>query len=164
MYQKIIKYENIEAVNNVTYLDSPLGLIEIQSEKGEIISLDFLKEKRYNEKLEPLLVEAKNQLKEYFDGKRKVFDLPLKINGTDFQKKVWQELTKIPYGKVLSYKDIAINIGNENAGRAVGNANNKNKIAIIIPCHRVIGSNGKLIGYEGGLWRKKWLLEHEKSI
>lgn len=158
------KYENIEKVilkSNVTYFDSPIGLIEIQSDNGEIISLDFLKEKRYDEKLEPVLAEAKRQLKDYFDGKRKVFDLPLKTTGTEFQNKVWKELTKIPYGKTLSYKDIAVCIGNENACRAVGNANNKNKIAIIIPCHRVVGSNGKLVGYEGGLWRKKWLLEHE---
>ncbi len=161
------KYENIEKVNlknNVTYYDSPIGLIEIQSENGEIIRLDFLKEKRYDEKLEPVLAEAKRQLNDYFDGKRKVFDLPLKTYGTHYQKRVWNELTKIPYGKTLSYKDIAVGIGNENACRAVGNANNKNKIAIIIPCHRVVGSNGKLVGYEGGLWRKKWLLEHEKRF
>ncbi|MCT4565139.1 MAG: methylated-DNA--[protein]-cysteine S-methyltransferase [Maledivibacter sp.] len=147
--------------NNVTYFESPIGLIEIQSEGGSIVSLDFLKEKRYEERLEPTLGEAKNQLKDYFNGKRKKFDLPLKMNGTKFQNRVWSELTKIPYGKTLSYKEIAVGIGNDNACRAVGNANNKNKVAIIIPCHRVVGSNGKLVGYEGGLWRKKWLLEHE---
>lgn len=163
--RKYFKYENIENVNfknSVTYFDSPIGLIEIQSEKGEIISLDFIKEKRYDEKLEPVLSEAKRQLTDYFEGKRKIFDLPLQMNGTSFQKRVWNELTKIPYGNTLSYKEVAIQIGNENASRAVGNANNKNKIAIIIPCHRVIGSSGKLVGYEGGIERKKWLLEHEK--
>lgn len=158
------KYENIGEINlknNVAYFESPVGLIEIQSEKGSIVSLDFLKEKRYDEKSESVLVEAKKQLKDYFDGKRKVFDLPIKTSGTEFQNKVWSELTKISYGETLSYKDIAVGIGNEKACRAVGNANNKNKIAIIIPCHRVVGSNGKLVGYEGGIWRKKWLLKHE---
>nr|WP_252187792.1 methylated-DNA--[protein]-cysteine S-methyltransferase [Anaeromonas frigoriresistens] len=143
-------------------MESSIGIIEIQSYEGKIISLDFVKERKYDETLEPVLEEAKKQLRDYFDGKRKAFDLPLKINGTEFQNKVWVELTKIPYGETQSYKDIAIWIGNKNASRAIGNANNKNKIAIIIPCHRVVGSNGKLIGYEGGLWRKKWLLEHEE--
>lgn len=156
MYKKI--------KNNVTYFDSPIGLLEIQSDQGEIISLDFCKEKRYQEKLEPILIEAKRQLNDYFDGKIKEFDLPLKINGTIFQSKVWQELIKIPYGETLSYKDVAVAIENENACRAVGNANNKNNIAIIIPCHRVVGSNGKMGGYGAGLWRKKWLLEHEKNF
>ena len=161
------KYENIEMINlknNVAYFDSPLGLIEIQSDREGIVSLDFLKEKRYEENLDSILIEAKIQLKDYFDGKRKEFHLPLKIKGTDFQNNVWNELTKIPFGKTSSYKDLAVAMGNEKASRAIGNANNKNKIAIIIPCHRVIGSNGKLVGYEGGLWRKKWLLEHEKRF
>lgn len=148
--------------NNVSYYDSPLGLIEIQSKEGSIIGLTFHKEKRYQEKIEDVLIEAKKQLGEYFSGKRKTFDLPLKTTGTKFQTKVWKELINIPYGQTLAYKEIAVAIGNENASRAVGNANNKNKIGIIIPCHRVIGSNRKLVGYEGGLWRKKWLLEHEK--
>ncbi len=159
--QKIMK--EIDSNNNVTYFDSPIGLIEIQSQNEKIVSLHFVEEKRYNENLEQILKEAKLQLKEYFDAKRKVFDLPLKMNGTDFQKKVWKELKKISYGNTLSYKDIATGIGNEKASRAVGNANNKNKIAIIIPCHRVIGSTGKLVGYGSGLWRKKWLLDHEKG-
>lgn len=161
------KYDNIEKVNiknNVAYIDSPLGLIEIQSDKENIISLGFVKEKIYDEKLDSILIEAKKQLIEYFDGERKLFNLPIKLNGTDFQNKVWRGLTQIQYGLTHSYKDVAIGIGNENASRAVGNANNKNKIAIIVPCHRVVGSNGKLVGYEGGLWRKKWLLEHEKDI
>jgi methylated-DNA-[protein]-cysteine S-methyltransferase len=86
------------------------------------------------------------------------------LQGTDFQKKVWRRLIKIPFGKTVSYKDIAVRIGNIRAVRAVGNANNKNSIAIIVPCHRVIGSNGSLVGYGGGLWRKKWLLKHEKNL
>ncbi|WP_408606456.1 methylated-DNA--[protein]-cysteine S-methyltransferase [Haloplasma contractile] len=149
--------------HNVTYLESPIGLVEIQAEQGEIIRLGFVKEKRYEEKLEPILVEAKNQLNAYFKGDRDTFDLPFKINGTTFQSKVWTELSNIPYGETRSYKDIAIGIGNEKASRAIGNANNKNKIAILIPCHRVVGTKGKLVGYEGGLWRKEWLLKHEGS-
>ena len=108
-----------------------------------------------------MLKECIEQLNEYFAGKRKVFDLPLNPQGTDFQKRVWAELQKIPYGKTVSYLDIARNIGDVNSTRAVGNANGKNKLNILIPCHRVIGINGKLTGYGGGLWRKQWLLELE---
>lgn len=105
--------------------------------------------------------EAIKQFNEYFNGKRKKFDLKINPNGTDFQKKVWMELSDIPYGETRSYKDVARNIGNEKASRAVGMANNKNPIQIIIPCHRVIGLNGNLIGYAGGIEIKKRLLEIE---
>lgn len=107
--------------------------------------------------------EAYKQLNEYFNQTRKIFDLPLHLEGTTFQKKVWNELCKIPYAQTRSYKDIAISIGNPKAARAVGMANNKNPIAIIIPCHRVIGSNGSLVGYASGLERKKALLNIEKD-
>lgn len=102
-----------------------------------------------------------NQLNEYISGKRKVFSVKLNLKGTDFQKRVWDELIKIPYGKLYTYKQIATLVGNENASRAVGMANNKNPIPIIIPCHRVIGSNGKLVGYAGGLIIKEQLINHE---
>ncbi len=105
---------------------------------------------------------AKTQLIEYFENKRKTFDLPLLIDGTIFQKKVWNELRNISYGKTVSYKDIAIQINSPKAFRAVGNANNKNKLPIVIPCHRVIGSSGKLVGFAGGLSVKEWLLNFEK--
>lgn len=160
------KYEDIEKVNinnNVAYLKSPIGFLEIQSNGDKITSLDFVDERRYEEKSHPILEEAKKQLSEYFEGKRREFKLPIAINGTDFQNRVWKELLKISYGETKTYGEIADKIGNAKASRAVGNANNKNKIAIIIPCHRVVGSNGKLVGYEGGIWRKKWLLEHEKN-
>lgn len=150
-------------LNNIVYLNSPVGMIEIQSKNGEIISLDFVNEKLYEEKSEEVLEKAKLQLKEYFNGRRKKFKLPLKLEGTDFRLKVWKELQNIPYGVTCSYKDIAIKIGNKNASRAIGGANNKNKIAIIIPCHRVIGSNGDLVGYESGIERKKALLDLEKK-
>lgn len=105
--------------------------------------------------------EAMDQLKTYFEGSRQEFDLKLNPKGTDFQKKVWEALSRIPYGQVCSYRDIAESIGNVKACRAVGMANGKNPIAIVVPCHRVIGSNGKLIGYAGGLDTKKELLRLE---
>ncbi|AWI07779.1 methylated-DNA--[protein]-cysteine S-methyltransferase [Clostridium drakei] len=111
----------------------------------------------------PLIKKAFKQLQEYLNGTRKIFDLPLAPEGTEFQQKVWNALQQIPYGKTCSYKDIAKNIGNINACRAVGMANNKNPIAIFIPCHRVIGSNGNLIGYAGGLEMKEQLLNLEKQ-
>ncbi|MTI67820.1 MAG: methylated-DNA--[protein]-cysteine S-methyltransferase [Firmicutes bacterium] len=157
-------YDDIDSIdNNVTYLKSPIGLIELQSNKGKIVRLDFVKKKRHKEKNDFILEKAKNQLVQYFEGLRRDFTLPLEIKGTNFQTKVWNELKNIPYGETYSYKDIAVNIENENACRAVGNANNKNKIPIIIPCHRVIGANGKLVGYGGELWRKEWLLNHENN-
>lgn len=111
-----------------------------------------------------LIKKAYNQLKEYFLGKRKEFDLPLLPEGTDFQQRVWKALREIPFGETKSYGEIAKNIGNPKAARAVGMANNKNPISIFIPCHRVIGSNGKLVGYGGGLKIKEYLLKIEKKI
>ncbi len=110
-----------------------------------------------------LIRETFRQLTEYLEGERKNFNLPTDPQGTDFQKKVWNELKKIPYGEVRSYKQIAESTGNPRACRAVGSANNKNPIAVIIPCHRVIGADGRLVGYAGGLERKKFLLNLEKS-
>lgn len=110
-----------------------------------------------------IIVKTKKQLMEYFQGQRKIFDLPLVINGTDFQKLCWQQLLKIPYAKTISYGEQAQRIGNKNKARAVGMSNGLNPISIIIPCHRVIGINGKLVGFAGGLSCKAWLLEHEKK-
>ncbi len=109
-----------------------------------------------------LLKKAVDQLTEYLDGKRRVFNLPLSLNGTPFQLKVWEALQNIPYGCTKSYGQVAQAIGNKKAGRAVGMANNKNPIAIVVPCHRVIGFDGKLVGYGGGLDKKAYLLELEK--
>lgn len=111
-----------------------------------------------------LIKQAKNELDEYFKGKRKTFDLPLAPKGTEFQLKVWEALKNIPYGNTASYKDIAIAVGNEKACRAVGMANNKNPICIVIPCHRVIGSNDSLVGYSGGFDIKEKLLKIENII
>jgi AraC family transcriptional regulator of adaptative response/methylated-DNA-[protein]-cysteine methyltransferase len=104
---------------------------------------------------------VEKQLSEYFQGKRKTFELPLVTGGTDFQKSVWKVLQEIPYGTTRSYKQQAIEIGNPNAVRAVARANGYNKLCVVIPCHRVIGDDGHLTGYGGGIWRKKWLLDHE---
>jgi O-6-methylguanine DNA methyltransferase len=117
-----------------------------------------------SEQLKEMMNKLETQLKEYFSGKRKEFTIPLILIGTDFQKKVWQELLKIPYGQTISYKKEAINIGNPKAYRAVANANGKNKISIIIPCHRVIAHNGLLGGYSGGLDRKQYLLDLELMV
>lgn len=146
---------------------SPIGVIEIIGTKDAVCSVTF------SERTEPLnlrtedmpavLTDGFNQLDEYFKGTRRQFSVPFLFEGTDFQKKVWTALTKIPYAETRSYKDIAASIGNEKAVRAVGMTNSKNKISIIVPCHRVIGANGNLTGYAGGLWRKEWLLEHERS-
>jgi methylated-DNA-[protein]-cysteine S-methyltransferase len=112
----------------------------------------------------PILLEAIKQLDEYFAGDRRDFDLPLNQPGSDFQQGVWQELLKIPYGKTITYGQQSDNMKNPLAIRAIAAANGKNNLWVIVPCHRVIGSNGSLTGYAGGLWRKQWLLEHEARV
>ena len=155
-------------MKNMIYYKSPIGNLIIMEEENAIIKLCFKEQEITNIKdiqefETPLLKKAKKQLEEYFEGKRKKFDLALRLNGTSFQNKVWKALLNIPYGETRSYKDIAIAVGNEKACRAVGMANNKNPLPIFIPCHRVIGSNGKLIGYAGGLDIKIKLLELERE-
>lgn len=143
---------------------SIIGDLEIVSDEDSIIKVEPMKQDFEDSKNIPqILKECTSQLDEYFNGTRKEFSLKLKLVGTQFQKEVWNELMKIPYGKVVSYEDIAIKIGNEKACRAVGNANNKNNIMIIIPCHRVIGKNGSLVGYACGLDVKKKLLDMENK-
>ncbi len=114
--------------------------------------------------LPPLLIQCVEQLIQYFHGERRKFDLPIQQPGTKFQQDVWNELLSIPFGKTISYQELAIRTGDNKATRAVANANGKNNIAIVVPCHRVIGSNRELVGYAGGLWRKKWLLELEAKL
>ncbi|KAB2336139.1 methylated-DNA--[protein]-cysteine S-methyltransferase [Cytobacillus depressus] len=148
--------------------ESPIGVIEIIGTYEAVISILFSEENKKMNFLQPetppVLAKCYNQLDEYFKGNRHEFTFPYQFEGTDFQKTVWDALIKIPYAETGSYKDIAVSIGNEKAIRAVGSANGKNKLSIVIPCHRVIGSNGKLTGYAGGLWRKEWLLQHERSF
>lgn len=143
------------------YYSSPIGMMEIAGTEDGISSIIFTDDEVTTGMVPEILKDAYDQLDEYFKGKRKVFDLKLSPEGTEFQKRVWEELENIPFGETLSYKDIASRIGNIKAVRAVGNANGKNPISIVVPCHRVIGSSGDLTGYAGGLDRKAWLLKHE---
>lgn len=143
---------------------SPIGELLIVADKQSITHIRYIDEtevKPVQTHSSSVIKKCINQLNRYFDGTLKVFDLPLNPEGTDFQKQVWNQLIQIPYGKMISYMQLSMQIGNPKAIRAVGTANGSNPIPIIIPCHRVIGSNGTLTGYSGGIWRKKWLIEHE---
>jgi len=152
---------------------SPVGCLQIMVQEGfvnEIIFLDKEDEKEiveFEEKMSPgnklIFEKCKKQLDEYFFGERKIFDLPIKPSGTPFQEKVWNELVKIPFGRTISYLELSRRIGNVKSIRAVGTANGRNNLSIVVPCHRVIGSDGSLTGYAGGLKRKQWLLEHENK-
>jgi len=140
-----------------------IGEIWIGEENGFIVMLKFKTDANGMEKKEtPLIKETFNQLTEYFDGKRKTFDIPIKLIGTEFQQQVWAALKTIPYGEVWSYKRLAETVGCSKGYRAVGMANNRNPISIIVPCHRVVGINGDLVGYASGVEKKKWLLDRER--
>ncbi len=141
----------------------PFGFLKIEYEEDILISLKKTDETSDWGKNTEFTDLVYKEIMEYLNGKRKSFDIKYEINGTEFQKKVWKELTNIPYGETRSYKEIAVAVGNPKASRAVGMANNKNPIAIIVPCHRVIGSDGKLVGYAGGLDMKRALLTLEKK-
>ncbi len=146
-----------------TYYKSPFGTLTIIHDTNNIF---FLKKIGDSYKETPdceLTVKLKSQLDEYFAGKRQNFEVPYILEGTEFQKKVWKALDTIPYGTTASYKDMAIKVGNPKASRAIGMANNKNPITIIVPCHRVIGNSGKLVGYAGGLPMKETILEIERK-
>jgi methylated-DNA-[protein]-cysteine S-methyltransferase len=147
---------------------TPIGVLEIIGTEEAISSIMFAEQDvvvhSLKEETPAVLKDCYGQMDEYFKGERREFSFPYTSIGTEFQKSVWNALTTIPYSETGSYKDIAISIGNEKAIRAVGSANGKNKLSIVVPCHRIIGTNGKLTGYAGGLWRKEWLLEHEKGI
>jgi len=147
-----------------TYYKTPLGPIEIVGSKDSIIALDFVEDMLPgDDELTFCVKECLKQVDEYFKGERREFFLNLQPAGTEFQKSVWRQLEEIPYGKTTSYGAIADILAKPNASRAVGSANGKNPIAIIIPCHRVIGSDGSLTGYGGGLWRKRWLIGFERG-
>ncbi len=147
-----------------TYFRSPLGIIKIEASRERITSLSFVDSAANNCTRESnLLNTCIEQLQEYFNKSREYFSLPYSIQGTAFQKKVWIEVERIRYANWAKYKDIALALNNPNSCRAVGNAVRANPLPIIIPCHRILGSDGKLTGYSSGLWRKKWLLEHEKA-
>ena len=142
-------------------MNTPIGALLIQASARGITHVDFIDTESPENQPNALTTRCKQQLQEYFDGKRKTFDLPLDQLGTTFQKSIWSSLLKIPFGQAMSYRDIADMVNNRKAVRAVGAANGKNPIAIIVPCHRVIGADRTLTGYAGGLERKAWLLKHE---
>lgn len=151
----------------ITYYQSPVGLLKIAGTEHYISEVEFQDTTEIptsDDIIPSMLIQCTEQLIQYFNGQRRVFDIPLHQAGTPFQQDVWNMLTTIPFGKTISYLDLARKAGDPKATRAVANANGKNKIAIIIPCHRVIGSNRDLTGYAGGIQRKKWLLEHEMKI
>ncbi|MFW2488769.1 methylated-DNA--[protein]-cysteine S-methyltransferase [Clostridium chromiireducens] len=154
-------------MKNVFYYNTKIGKMGIEENGAAITRVFFLTKESQREVAKKeetiLLKEAIKEINEYLDGKRNSFDLPLSPEGTEFQKKVWDALKEIPCGETRSYGEIAKIIGNEKASRAVGMANNKNPIMLIIPCHRVIGANGKLVGYAGGLDIKEKLLNLEKN-
>jgi methylated-DNA-[protein]-cysteine S-methyltransferase len=142
--------------------NSPIGFINLTSDEESVISLMFVDSANDSSHTVPeILLSAKHQLTEYFNGTRKYFDLLIAPQGTEFQMKVWKEVSKIQFGETATYLDIAKATGSARNTRAVGFANGKNPLPIIIPCHRIIGSNGKLTGYAGGLNKKRWLLKHE---
>jgi methylated-DNA-[protein]-cysteine S-methyltransferase len=157
-----------------TYYQSPLGLLRVGgtdtyiSEISFVDNLDGTAESDAGADLKgpvpPLIIQCIEQLIQYFQGQRRVFEFPVYQEGTDFQQKVWAELSAIPFGKTLSYLDMARRLGDTKTIRAAAAANGKNHVAIVVPCHRVIGSKRDLVGYGGGLWRKKWLLEHETKV
>jgi methylated-DNA-[protein]-cysteine S-methyltransferase len=150
----------------ITYIDSPIGAIKIVGDSNAIKMVTFVPEMgEESEGIMPLVVrKCKKQLNEYFQGTRTQFNIPVAPEGTDFQREVWEALIKIPFGKTTTYSKQSIGLGDVKKIRAVGTANGKNPIAIIIPCHRVIGSDGSLTGYAGGLDKKEWLLKHENSL
>lgn len=143
------------------FIHSPLGITKIEGDEDGIAVISVLSEGALTVKIPKELQDAVNQLNEYFEGKRTEFTFKLNPKGTDFQQKVWQELLNIPFGKTTSYLELSKKLGDVKAIRAVASANGKNPLWIVVPCHRVIGTDGSLTGYAGGLWRKKWLLEHE---
>jgi methylated-DNA-[protein]-cysteine S-methyltransferase len=145
-------------------IKTPLGFAELKGDESGLASVTVFDNEKPLDIIPEILEDAVHQLTEYFEGRRKEFTLTLQLEGTEFQKKVWNELLNIPYGKTLSYLELSKKLGDVKAIRAVASANGKNPLWIIVPCHRVIGSNGDLIGYAGGLHRKKWLLEHESPV
>jgi methylated-DNA-[protein]-cysteine S-methyltransferase len=148
------------------YHKTPLGVARITEEDGFISEISVLDEFEYprEEAPTPVLKMAALELDEYFAGGRRVFNMPLKQHGSDFQQLVWDELSKISYGETISYGQQSLRMNNPLAIRAIASANGKNNIWLVVPCHRVIGSDGSLTGYASGVWRKQWLLDHEAKV
>jgi methylated-DNA-[protein]-cysteine S-methyltransferase len=145
-------------------MESPIGILVLSSDEWQLKSISFNAKDIGDESYTPdILIIAERQLKEYFSGSRKIFDLATDPEGTEFQRRVWEQVAAVNYGDTKSYVEIAREVNSQDSSRAVGMANGKNPLPIIIPCHRIIGHNGKLTGYAGGLDRKKWLLLHEQQ-
>jgi methylated-DNA-[protein]-cysteine S-methyltransferase len=151
-------------MDGIGYYKSPAGDLMVTSHDDQITGVAFHNGERSETRLTPQIEQCINELDEYFYRGRKFFDVDIQLSGTAFQKKVWNELLLIPYGRTISYMELAIRVGDINTVRAVGLANGQNPIAIIVPCHRVIGKNGDLVGYGGGMDRKIWLLQHEGAF
>lgn len=153
-----------------TYYQSPVGVIRVSGTEHYITEMSFIDNVQHlpvtssTHALPPSIISAIEQLIRYFNGELRQFDFPIQQEGTEFQQKVWNELSQIGYGKTISYLDLVKKLGDPKVIRAAASANGKNQIAIVVPCHRVIGSRNDLVGYAGGLWRKKWLLDHENKI
>ena len=145
----------------ICFFKTPLGIAKIIGDENGISEISITDEGILSDSIPTILQEAVSQLQEYFEGKRICFDFKMNPKGTEFQQRVWQELLNIPFGKTISYMDLSKKLGDIKAIRAVASANGKNPLWIVVPCHRVIGTDGSLTGYAGGIWRKKWLLEHE---
>lgn len=143
------------------FIESPLGIAKIVGDENGIAQISLLDDGVFSKEIPKVLQECVLQLQEYFEGIRTEFTFKVTPKGTDFQKRVWQELLNIPFGKTISYLDLAKKLGDIKVIRAAASANGKNPLWIAVPCHRVIGKDGSLTGYAGGLWRKKWLLDHE---
>ena len=144
------------------YIPSPVGWLLIETSETALLKISFVDTCIEDSPEEPdIITRTESQLTEYFQGKRKEFDLKIDPAGTPFQKEVWKWVVQVRFGETASYQDIAMQLGSNKKTRAVGMANGKNPIPIVVPCHRIIGTNGKLTGYAGGLERKKWLLQHE---
>lgn len=149
---------------DICFIETPIGYAKICGNQEGISSVSIIdKPENISDNIPESLLESVTQLKAYFNNQLKTFDLKLNPEGTDFQKKVWKQLEKIPYGKTISYLDLAKQLGDPKTIRAAASANGKNPLWIIIPCHRVIGTDGSLTGYAGGLHRKQWLLNHESE-
>ena len=148
----------------MTYYESPLGWLVISSNGTAITSIGFVNEPGEQQQADEVTQKAISQLSEFFEGTRTHFELPLAPEGTEFEQRVWDQLLAIPYGTTVTYGHISKKLGDANLMRAVGRANGKNPISIVVPCHRVIGSDNKLIGYSGGLKNKEWLLRHEGAL
>lgn len=151
-------------MNGIAYYHSPVGDLMIGSRLDKITTVNFLKAERLDECITPVIEQCISELDEYFYEGRKFFNVDLQLMGSTFQNKVWNELLTIPYGKTISYLELAIRIGDINSIRAAGLANGQNPIVILVPCHRVIGKNGDLVGYGGGVDKKIWLLQHEGAF